>query len=426
MRESSPDVVQAKAAVRKARIAMITGHRQLLEHPSTKSLSTILLSGKNEVVSKMHLPKGYPATAWTDGTNKYYVAEFVNSQSTQQKVNGLIVHENGHPLLKHHVRGAGLDPKLRNIAMDLVLNDMIHHMDRSVVALPDGALYDPMFHNWTFMQVYRFLLQEGEGKNPQPGKGHPQPGKGQPAPSNTSLRGDPIDQHDFSEGIDEMSDEERTAKEEEIDNKIAEANVMAGMSGSTVPSTIQQAVVSRRNWLSVVREWMTSVLSGKDEYTYRRFNKRALSYGVFLPGTETERLGCGVISFDTSGSTLGPEMEKFAGEAQKLLDNYPPEELLALWWDTQVRSEQRFTPNMYANFVKLLKPVGGGGTHVGCVGAYMFKKNLRPDFHIIMTDGYTEQPIQWQADMTVPTLWIVTQNAHFKAPFGQIVFTDQV
>jgi predicted metal-dependent peptidase len=89
-----------------------------------------------------------------------------------------------------------------------------------------------------------------------------------------------------------------------------------------------------------------------------------------------------------------------------------------LWWDTEVHGEQVFEDN-YQNISKLLKPVGGGGTHVSCVSQYIKDNNIKAEAVIVFTDGYVETDITW--DISTPTLWVVTENRHFKPPFGKLV-----
>ena len=416
---------------RHVRATLLTGHRILLRHKSTRMLAPFLLMGKNEQIDAANVPQGYPPTAWTDGTDKFYVTEYMAKLTNQKQVNALILHENGHVFLKHLLRLAGMpDQKLANQAADYAVNDFIHHLDPEIAELAPDWLYDPKFHGWTVFQIYRCLEAEQKAKQPQPqpgqqGSGQPVAGEGKPAPAGTKQRGEAMDHHQFDE-FKEMTVEEKQAVEKAVNEALAQGSVLAGAMGGGLPVELQKAMNSQGNWLHVVTDWMSSSMQGGDEYTFRKFDRRAFTYGAYVPGTETERLGCGLISFDTSGSTLGPEMEKFAGEAERLLTTYPPEEVRVLWWDTQVRGEQMFTPDTYPDFVKQLKPRGGGGTRAGCIDKYMRQHGIKPDFHIIMTDGYTESNIEWQGDRSVPTLWIVTQNAQFRAPFGQVVFTDKV
>jgi predicted metal-dependent peptidase len=64
----------------------------------------------------------------------------------------------------------------------------------------------------------------------------------------------------------------------------------------------------------------------------------------------------------------------------------------------------------------MLKPLGGGGTHVGCVSEYMIKSSVNAEVLVIFTDGYVESDIKWEVN--APTMWFVTENGRFEPPNG--------
>jgi predicted metal-dependent peptidase len=64
----------------------------------------------------------------------------------------------------------------------------------------------------------------------------------------------------------------------------------------------------------------------------------------------------------------------------------------------------------------MLKPLGGGGTHVGCVSDYMIKNSVNAEVLVIFTDGYVEHDIKWE--VSAPTMWFVTENGRFDPPNG--------
>jgi predicted metal-dependent peptidase len=89
-----------------------------------------------------------------------------------------------------------------------------------------------------------------------------------------------------------------------------------------------------------------------------------------------------------------------------------------LWWDTDVHGEQVFVGN-YQDIAKLLKPMGGGGTHVSCVNEYINKERINAECVIVFTDGYVESDVTW--NIPSPTLWMVTENKSFEPPVGKKV-----
>jgi hypothetical protein len=168
------DVTQAEVSKQSERLKK--SHIFLMKHPKIMALSGIIIMGTSEV--RANIP-----TAYTDGVNKKYGAGFM-AQCTDPQLNGLVMHENGHVFFRHvthHKRLHRENPKLTNIAADFVVNDMIVLYEDKDIELPPGALWNPMFRNWSVTQVYDYLKKrkdeledEGEG-NPRPdGKPGPQ------------------------------------------------------------------------------------------------------------------------------------------------------------------------------------------------------------------------------------------------------------
>jgi predicted metal-dependent peptidase len=110
-------------------------------------------------------------------------------------------------------------------------------------------------------------------------------------------------------------------------------------------------------------------------------------------------------------------------QLQTICDVCKPETVRVLWWDTDVHGEQVFGGDS-PNVKDILKPLGGGGTHVGCVSKYIEQKKYSPDCIVVFTDGYVEDTPRWETG--VETLWLVTQNRNFKPPKGKLVKIDKL
>jgi predicted metal-dependent peptidase len=136
---------------------------------------------------------------------------------------------------------------------------------------------------------------------------------------------------------------------------------------------------------------------------------------MYLPSYETETMGEVTVAIDTSGSIGSKELTEFASELASICGLCSPERVRVLWWDTIVHGEQVFETD-YADIATLLKPLGGGGTHVSCVSEYSAKHKLNSECVIVFTDGYLENNIKW--NITMPSLWLVTQNTSFDPPQG--------
>jgi predicted metal-dependent peptidase len=415
------------------------GHIALMKHPQTALYSGVMLMGTSAVEDNV-------PTAYTDGVNKKYGRKFMESITVEAKVRGLILHENLHVALKQVVFGRAMfmeNSKMANLAADFVVNDIITCIDGTVagtqerlVELPDHAVYDPMFHDWSMREVYNYLKknakcsgsgkgkgQGGQGNNPPSGGNQPNDDDGD---GNTvTVNGKTYDisqsdEHDFI-GQD-VSPEEAKEILDQIDKALREGGMLAGRMGAKIPRVISDLLEPKIDWREALREFVSSTTKGNDEFTWRRMNKRHMANDIYLPSVENESIGEIVVAIDTSGSIGGAEITEFATELVSICDLCQPEAVRVLWWDTEVHGEQIFKDN-YANIATLLKPMGGGGTHVSCVSEYVNKNKIKAECVLVFTDGYVESNIDWK--ITSPTLWMVTQRKDFVPPVGKkVMFGD--
>jgi len=398
-------------------------HVALMKHAETALYSGIMLMGNSVVVDE-------EITAYTDGYNKKYGNKFI-SKLTDQELRALVLHENLHVALKHIGRFKNEfkdNPHLMNASADYVVNDVITHLDdKSLCKLPDGGLYHDKFHNWSVKQVYDYLKKEnseraknaqsleGEGSgdgDSQGGKGdgNSQGGKGMPTKT--------LDEHDFS-ASEQMTPEQVGELSDKIDRALRQGGILAGRMGSKMPRAIEELLAPKIDWRHELRDFVTSSTKGSEEFTWRRFNKRLMANDIYMPSLETDNVGELIIAIDTSGSIGSLELTEFASELASICSVCSPSGVRVLWWDTEVHGEQKFEPSQYENIAKLLKPLGGGGTHVSSVSEYINKHKIVAEGVIVFTDGYVENDIQW--NISAPTMWLVTQNENLKVPSGKII-----
>jgi predicted metal-dependent peptidase len=416
------------------------GHVTLMKHPQTALYSGVMLMGTSSV--EEHVP-----TAYTDGVNKKYGRKFLESITSEPKVRGLILHENLHVALKQVVFGRTMfleNPKMANLAADFVVNDIITCIDGTVagtseriVELPDGGVYDAMFHDWSMREVYNYLKKNCKSGD-KSGKGKGQGGQGSNPPSGGTQSNDgddgdgdtvtvngktydisQLDEHDFAG---EITAEEAKEVIDGIDKALREGGMLAGRMGGKIPRAISELLEPKIDWREALREFVSSTTKGNDEFTWRRMNKRHMANDIYLPSVENESIGEIVVAIDTSGSIGSEQITEFATELVSICDLCQPEVVRVLWWDTEVHGEQVFKDN-YSDIAKLLKPLGGGGTHVSCVSDYVVKNKIKAECVLVFTDGYVENNIDWK--ITDPTLWMITQHKSFEPPVGKkVMFGD--
>jgi predicted metal-dependent peptidase len=372
-----------------------------------------MMMGSTEVVDEA-------ITAYTDGINKKYGRTFLQTICpTQPEVNGLILHENLHIGLRHHLHGADMfreDGDKANKAADYVVNDMITEISKKypeLVQLPKGGLYDPQYHNMSMREVYKLLKSKKGG-----GGGGGKPDKEGEKGSGSGGGEYEFDKHDFGKP---MTQEEAKEMDGKIDRAIREGALLAGRLGIDLPRSISDLLNPVIDWKKELADFVTSSCKGKDEYTWRKFNRRVISNDIYLPTVENETIGEVVVAIDTSGSIGQEQLNAFASELVSICEAVSPDAVRVLWWDTKVHGEQLFTDN-YDQIGSMLKPLGGGGTRVSSVAEYINKKKINAESVLVFTDGYLESDVVW--NISAPTLWMVTENKNWTPPTGKKVFME--
>jgi len=394
-------------------------HVALMRHPETALYSGVLMLGANEVVDE-------PITAYTDGINKRYGRAFVEAIcKTDPELNGLVLHEALHIVFRHilHNRDLFMEDRARaNKAADYVVNDVIMNLqDKTLAQLPKGGLYDPKYHNMNMREVYRLLKDECEGGKGGGGSQKPEGGNGQGNGSGGSDKQYQFDEHDTEGEGSGKTAEEIKEMDAAIDRAIREGALLAGRLGANVPRSITELLDPLVDWRKELAEFVSAYTKGRDEYTWRKFNRRLVANDIFMPTVENETVGEIVVAIDTSGSIGQAQINEFASELVSICEAVSPEAVRVLWWDTMVHGEQRFTDN-YQNIGSMLKPQGGGGTRVGCVAEYINKHKVNAECLLVFTDGFVENSPEW--GINVPTLWFVTCNKNWTPPAGRAVMVD--
>jgi len=372
-------------------------HVALMKHPETALYSGIILMGKSTIDDNV-------PTAYTDGINKVYGRKFVD-ELDDEELRALVLHENLHVALKHidrFYKEFKEEPQLINASADYVVNDIIVNLaDNNFCKLPKGGLIDSKYHNWSVRQVYNDLKQK-QDNDPD----------FQPE--------DSLDEHGFGEGENaNMTPKKQKELSDEIDKALRQGSLLAGKLGGKTPKAIDELLKPKVNWRSALREFVTSMMKGGDDLTWRHYNKRHLANDMYLPSMFTEKLSELAIAWDTSGSIGNQANAEFGGEMKSICELLNPEKVRILWWDTEVAGEQVFTEGNYEGMEDLLKPKGGGGTNPNCIPKYIKDKNINATAMVVFTDGYFWNDVEWDTD--IPTLWLVTENDKLEVPKGKIV-----
>lgn len=398
-------------------------HIVLMRHPETALYGSVMMMGESAVED------GIP-TAYTDGENKKYGKEFMGNL-TDDESRALIMHENLHVALMHIPRHKDLmreDHVLANVAMDIVVNNIIDNLsDKTLCKLPSCAILDHAFDGWSVREIYNELKKQNpQRKKPQDGQGGGNGGNGGNGDEEININGRKVkvqdgDEHDGMGK--EVTPEQAKEFEEKIGRALREGGILAGRLGAKIPREVMASLDKPIDWKEEMRDFVSSVVRGRDELTWRRFNRNLLANDILAPSVESETVTEVLYGFDTSGSITQEMIGKAAFQLQLICDMVMPTTVRVLWWDTEVHGEQVFSGDS-PNIKDILKPLGGGGTRVSCVSEYIVKKGYKPDCIVVFTDGYVEDNVAWVTG--VETLWLVTENRSFKPPKGKMVKIDRL
>lgn len=369
-----------------------------MRHPKFALLAGVIMMGKSEVTDKL-------PTAATNGKDKLYGSAFIQDM-TRKQLRYVVLHENFHVALKHCVLYKDIKKKWArkvNKAQDYVINGLIEEMDPKFefVERPTSVkpLVDPKFAGMSFQQVFNLLTDPPEEEGGGNGK------------KDDDVFDEHIDADDIT--FEEQQDLERQIDDANRQGEII-ARKLAGKSGGG-RDIFGLAADRSTDWLSALREFISSVSSGDDNSRFCPPNKRLLASGYLLPSHFTESVGELVIAADTSGS-MGPYYKLLFGEIATMCKQTNPAAVRILWWDTSVCGDQVFKPADYDQIASLLKPKGGGGTTPDVVTDYIAKHKIDAKAIVWLSDGYIgcDDPTT-----TMPSLWGVVDNDSFVAKHGK-------
>jgi predicted metal-dependent peptidase len=375
-------------------------HFQCMSHPDFALLSGIIMIGKSEI---SNVP-----TACTDGVNKYYGEAFVLTMS-EPEMNALVLHENGHVMLRHihmYKHLYEIDAARANKACDYVINGWIVDTDPQgkFAKLPKGGLYKPEYTNLTIKEIFDLLDEEGEGT----GDGG-------------------LDEHDW-EGTEEAEGELGGSEEvgKLIEQAVREGSTLVGKLKGNVNRRVTDSVTPTIDWTVVYQDFMQAISNGRGTASWRQFNRRFLSkpFGMLMPHQYEEAIKEVILAVDTSGSISDSVLAGVIAEMVKIVESVNPETIRILWWDTGVDKEQVIKRDQSSNIKHLAQASGGGGTRMSCVSEYIIAHGLKPDCVTVFTDGYVEHDVNWQT--TSPTVFIVDGNTRFRSPTadGKVIFKN--
>lgn len=349
------------------------------------------------------------STACTDGRDELYGRAFVDSLNDAE-LRFVIIHEVFHKMYRHLITWAHLwklDSRTANIAMDYDINGKIieEYGQDGWVTMPKGGCHDPKYKGWGTAKIF-WDIYDPDAANDQPQGGKPDDGHPQG-----------FDQHDW-EGAKDMTPDEQREIAREVDEAIRQGALVAGKIGDGASRSLDELLKPKVDWREVLREFIHTTCAGNDFSTWKRPNRRFMGAGIYMPSGVSEKVKCIAEHNDMSGSIGKREQQVMISELVGICDAVTPDELHVSYWDTEVRGYEKYTNDELNDVATKTKPVGGGGTDVRCVPAYLREHNIKPQASIVFTDGYLYSG--W-GDWDHPVLWVILDNKNAKPDNGVVV-----
>lgn len=338
-------------------------------------------------------------TACTDGRFIKWNDAFIQEQ-TEPKTLGLMAHEVMHVALQHCQDWSPKDPKMCNIAMDIVINRTL--IDDGF-ELPDCVIQpEPRFTGMTWQQVYNIIKDEEKYQD---------------------MAKDP----DFGDLINnsDLSDAEKEELKQEIEQKVIQAAEAQKASGiGDLPAGIEDLIKeirqSKIDWKSLLRADLQC--NFPDDFSFNKPNKKFLgTYGIYMPtmvGHKIRNLGVGL---DTSGSMTTEDHIRQLSEINAICLELQPENVYLFYTDCDVAKVEDYGPG---EVIDVLKTRGGGGTSFVPVFDYIEKTGLDVDQLIYMSDMDVWEDCFPTTPPEYPVVWLSTRS-DYSVPFGNLIHVQE-
>lgn len=354
-------------------------------------LATVCLSAK--FIEDKSIP-----TACTDGLDIFYNPEFFEKYDASQ-VQFIIAHESLHIILGHCYRSKqiGADPRIWNIAADMVVNRMLCESKELGTAI-DGCIECPReFYKDSTEEIYHKLLKKAKGSGN--------------SSSNSGDEGGNALSNDIKESSKTISEHEDLHRE-----IISRAKCMGNPEGYGGPmaeelrSIIEELFNPRIPWRKLLRNYCTDMV--KSDYSWARPNRRFSD--MYLPSISAmaPMLKSANVYIDVSGSVDNATVSNFLCEVLSMKNSLNLSKLTIQSFSTELADKTEIKKK--SDFPKKFHSTGG--TDITPVVEDICKTKAK--INIIFTDGYFDQsPISM---LNKNVFWVIYDNPKYIPAKGKV------
>lgn len=343
------------------------------------------------------------STAATDGKNFYYNLAFIDALKKEEVV-FLFGHEVLHNVFEHHFRKEGRNHKLWNVAVDYVVNLILHENKVGELITTVPILYDKKYKGLCAEEVYDLLLKEF-GCN-----------------SNSTM--DELADKILDEHLDDLEKIGKKLSEEEkeaIRSQIKESMLSAAQTAGNIPNEIERVISNitspKIDWTRELPQDIQSAI--KSDYSFIKPNKKFFQYGISLPSLKNEDSIEICVAIDSSGSISNEIIGIFLGKIEEIMSQYN-EYTIHLWsFDTKVYNKQTYK-SYDGKSIRDYKVIGHGGTDFECNWKFMEEEGIYPKIFIMFTDM---EPFGSWGNPTGPqeNMIFCAYDTDIIAPFGKTI-----
>jgi len=340
----------------------------------------------------------------TNGVSIFYNEEYADTLTTDETT-GVLLHETMHPAFFHVTRRGTRNPIIWNMACDYTINPLLIKYG---VKLPEGALVDDKYEDWSADAIYNDLLDEL-------GQDHGKGGDGEIVLVDVGGTGY------FEDG--ELTSSEKQEIENEWKERLvsaAQACKLRGALPGEFKNLIDEFLEPKILWGEKLRMYANDVVRYDSSWT--KFNKRYIDQDIYLPSVKRlNGISKLVVATDDSGS-MTPYLAQCGGEITAIMEECDIDECIVLYIDSAVNNVQRYTPD---DLPIVIDSRGGGGTSFEPAFEWVEENNENPTLFIYLTDMFGSFP-EYEPDY--PVIWVAFDaDPEFykdKCGFGEIIVVD--
>ena len=285
------------------------------------------------------------------------------------------------------------DPQLMNVAMDLVINDIL--IQSKIGTFPKEGCPDTKIAtaNDSFLDAYKKVWKQ------------------KPSGGGFDVLLDP------GSGQGKNPDQANQDRSETAWGTAIAAAMAAAKAQGKLPAALERMFSEILDpvapWQDLIRAFFARKV-GSGSYDWRKPDRRLIQRDIYAPQRAGNGCGDVVVAVDTSGSIGQRELDVFFAEMRGILEDVRPNRLFLVWCDAKVHHVDELDQS---SDLAGLKPHGGGGTNFIPVFDWVEAQDLKPDALVYLTDGYGAFP---NAAPTYPVVWgAIADGVNY--PFGDVV-----